>query len=70
MKKQKKQKKKVKSKGCVLCKIGFIEIIPLKRIANEISCLYLFISPKYAKWFLPSYRASDFYMPLAQGQVL
>ena len=70
MKKQKKQKKKVRFKCCALCKIGFIEIKPLVRITNEMSCLYLFISPNYAKWFLPSYRASDFYMPLAQGQVL
>ena len=66
----KETKKKVRSKCCILCRIGFIEIKPLKRIANEMSCLYLFISPNYAKWFLPSYRASDFYMPLAQGQVL
>ena len=69
-KKGNKKKKKVRSKCCALCKIDFIEIKPLIRIENEMSCLYLFISPNYAKWFLPPYRASDFYMPLAQGQVL
>ena len=35
-------------------RLVFLEIKPLKRIANEMSCLYLFISPNYAKWFLPS----------------
>ena len=60
MKKQKKPKKMVRSKCCFLCKIGFLEIKPLKRIANEMSCLYFFISPNYAKWFLPSPRLVTF----------
>ena len=39
-----KLEKSVRSKCCVLCKIGFTKMTPLKRIANQTSCLYLFIS--------------------------
>ena len=60
-KKKKETKKKVRLKCFVLCKIGFIKIKPLK-LANEMSCLYLFISPNYG--FCQTFTIRDMGQPL------